>query len=215
MKILAIADTEESWLSDHFDRDRLAGIELVISCGDLPAWYLEHIVTLTNVPLVYVAGNHDTSYEAHPPEGCISIESQVRSYKGLHLMGLGGSLRYNDRVFGFTEQEMRWRAARMSLVAQACGGVDILVTHAPIRGLGDLDDLPHRGFEAFDTLVTTLKPRYMLHGHIHMEYGRIERVRHHPAGTTVMNVCGAQIIDIPEVGVDSNKRRGLFRADPL
>ncbi len=145
MKILAIADTEERWLTDFYDRDRMAGVDLIISCGDLPARYLEHIVTLANVPLVYVWGNHDTEYRQHLPEGCISIEGHIREFQGLRLMGLGGSIKYNDRVYGFTESEMYRRATRMALLAYAAGGVDMIVTHAPARGYGDMSDLPHRG----------------------------------------------------------------------
>ena len=159
MRILGISDVEEDWLTTYYDHERMRDVDLIISCGDLPARYLEHIVTLANVPLLYVPGNHDTDYARHQPEGCISIEGGIRSFRGLHIMGLGGSLKYNGTVYGFSEQEMRWRAAKMSLLAQSTGGVDILVTHAPIRGFGDLDDLPHRGFEAFDTLVERLRPR--------------------------------------------------------
>ena len=40
MKILVIADVEEAWLEDYYDRERMEGVELIISCGDLPARYL-------------------------------------------------------------------------------------------------------------------------------------------------------------------------------
>ena len=30
---------------------------------------------------------------------------------------------------------------------------DILLTHAPCRGYGDMEDLPHRGFECFNDLL--------------------------------------------------------------
>ncbi len=215
MKILAIADTEERWLTDHYDRDRMAGVDLIISCGDLPARYLEHIVTLANVPLVYVWGNHDTEYRQHLPEGCISIEGHIREFQGLRLMGLGGSIKYNDRMYGFTESEMYRRATRMALLAYAAGGVDMIVTHAPARGYGDMNDLPHRGFDAFNTVLDQLKPSYLLHGHIHPEYGRIKRVRHHPSGTTLMNVCGAQIIDIPEDRLPVRNRRFFFPVESI
>ena len=213
MRILAIADTEESWLYDHWDASRVAGVDLIVSCGDLPARYLEHIVTLANVPLVYVWGNHDTAYERHAPEGCVDIDGHVRDFNGLRIMGLGGSIRYNDQVHGFTEAEMTRRAARMALLASASGGVDLVVTHAPARGYGDLDDLPHRGFEAFDRLLDRVRPRYLLHGHVHMEYGRIERVREHPSGTTIINTCGSYVLDIPDSTIE--ERRGLFRPESL
>ena len=216
MRILAIADVEEGWLYDRWDPERISGVDLIISCGDLPAVYLEHIVTLANVPLLYVQGNHDAAYDRHAPEGCVSIDGNIRDFRGLRIMGLGGSIRYNPEVHGFTEAEMGRRAARMALLASATGGVDLVVTHAPARGYGDLDDLPHRGFEAFDTLVERLRPRLMLHGHIHMAYGRVARTRTHPVGTTVINVCGAHIIDIPDDELPAaGERRGLLKVDEV
>ena len=209
MRILAISDTKESWLYDHFDRKRLEGVDLIVSCGDLPARYLEHIVTLANVPLVYVQGNHDTAYDENPPEGCVSIDGQLRDCRGLRIMGLGGSIRYNNEVHGFTEAEMARRAARMALMASATGGVDLVVTHAPLRGFGDLDDLPHRGFEALGRLVERTKPRWLLHGHVHMEYGRIERVHEHPCGTTIVNCCGSYVLDIADETIGGH--HGVFR----
>lgn len=208
MRILAISDTPEGWLWERWDRERVAGVDLVISCGDLPATYLEHIVTLANVPLLYVQGNHDTAYDDHAPEGCVSIDGQLRDFRGLRVMGLGGSIRYNDEVHGFTEAEMARKAARMALLASATGGVDLVVTHAPLRGYGDLDDLPHRGFEALGRLVERTRPRYLLHGHVHLEYGRIERVREHPCGTTIVNVCGSYVLEIPDETIGG--RSGLF-----
>lgn len=215
MRILAIADTEEKWLTTHYDRERMAGVDLIISCGDLPARYLEHIVTLANVPLVYVPGNHDAAYREHAPQGCISLEERIVDFHGLRILGLGGSIRYNQTVYGFTEQEMRWRVVKMTLAAQAAGGIDLVVTHAPLRGYGDLDDLPHQGFESFNTLVERLHPRYLLHGHVHPEYGRLTRVREHPAGTTLINACGWQMLDIDESTLPDRSRSSFWRVEHI
>ena len=215
MRILAIADTEEKWLTTHYDRKRMAGVDLIISCGDLPARYLEHIVTLANVPLVYVPGNHDAAYREHAPQGCISLEERIVDFHGLRILGLGGSIRYNQTVYGFTEQEMRWRVVKMTLAAQAAGGIDLVVTHAPLRGYGDLDDLPHQGFESLNTLVERLHPRYLLHGHVHPEYGRLTRVREHPAGTTLINACGWQMLDIDESTLPDRSRSSFWRVEHI
>ena len=196
MKVLAISDVEEAWLTTRYDRERMAGVEMIISCGDLPATYLEHIVTLANVPLLYVPGNHDAAYRQHAPQGCIPIDGRIMRCQGLRVLGFGGSLKYNDRVVGCTEQEMYWKVLKLSLLAKATGGIDILVTHAPARGYGDLDDLPHQGFEAFNSCLEIARPRYMVHGHVHMSYGRIERECDHPSGARIINACGAQILDI-------------------
>ena len=196
MKILAVADTEERWLTDpEACRERTGDVDLIVSCGDLPARYLEHVVTIYNEPLVYVWGNHDSACRDHAPEGCMSLEGRMREVAGLRVMGLGGSLRYNSSVFGFSEREMYWRMLKLALTAKARGGIDLLITHAPARGYGDLDDLPHQGFEAFNTALEILRPRYLLHGHVHPEYARIHRLIEHPSGTQIINCCGYQILE--------------------
>ena len=153
MKILAIADVEQSWLTTGFDPERLRGVNMILSCGDLPARYLEHVVTMANLPLLYVPGNHDTAYRSHAPEGCDGIDGRIREVAGVRIMGLGGSMRYNERVYGFTEQEMRRRVIRLAFQAKLTGGVDIVVTHAPPYGYGDMDDYAHTGFDAFNTAI--------------------------------------------------------------
>ncbi|OUN89103.1 metallophosphoesterase family protein [[Collinsella] massiliensis] len=195
MRILAISDTEEDRLTTRAGLEALGPLDFIVSCGDLPATYLETIVTLANVPLLYVPGNHDTSYAEHPPLGCTPIDGKLISCCGLRIVGLGGSLRYNDRVYGFTEQEMRWRMYKIALRAKWSGGADLMVTHAPPRGFGDLDDYPHRGFESFNVALDMLRPRLLVHGHVHMEYGRIERERDHPSGARLVNACGSRIIE--------------------
>lgn len=51
-------------------------------------------------------------------------------------------------------------------------GFDILVTHSPAYQLNDGRDLPHQGFQVFRTLMEKYRPKYFLHGHVHMAYGR-------------------------------------------
>ena len=110
---------------------------------------------------------------------------------------------------------MKKRAKKQKFSLLRHGGIDILLTHAPARNINDGEDLPHRGFDAFNTVLDQLKPSYLLHGHIHPEYGRIERVRHHPSGTTLVNVCGAQIIDIPEDRLPARSRRLFFPVESI
>ena len=67
------------------------------------------------------------------------------------------------------------------------GGVDIVVTHAPPAGYGDSNDYTHRGFECFLELIDRYQPKYLIHGHIHINYGTdIEReLEYH--GTKIIN----------------------------
>jgi hypothetical protein len=40
MKILTVSDQVKSQLYEHFQPERFAGIDLILSCGDLPPEYL-------------------------------------------------------------------------------------------------------------------------------------------------------------------------------
>ena len=62
MKILAISDVPSKLLWDESVRKRLEGIDLILSCGDLPKKYLEYLTNFTTAPILYVHGNHDGSY---------------------------------------------------------------------------------------------------------------------------------------------------------
>ena len=75
-------------------------------------------------------------------------------------------------------------------------GVDVLVTHAPAFGLGDLDTLQHRGFRCFLKFMEKYKPRYMLHGHVHRNYGFKIPVTQRYLDTTIINACGAYLLDL-------------------
>ena len=188
MKILAIGDEESKYLWDFFDKSKLEGVDLIISCGDLDPRYLSFLATFSNVPVLYVHGNHDEIYDTVPPEGCICIEDKVYVHKGVRIMGLGGSMRYRPGSHQYTEMEMRMRYAKMKLRFQLIGGVDILVTHAPARQLNDGEDLPHQGFQVFRSILDTYHPKYFLHGHVHMQYGRKHKRNDVYHDTQIINV---------------------------
>lgn len=172
MRILAIADEESKYLWDYFDKSKVEDIDLIISCGDLSPEYLSFLVTLAAVPVLYVHGNHDDKYERRPPEGCTCIDDDIFVYKGVRIMGLGGSMRYRPGMHQYTEKEMRRRIFRMGWKLFYRRGFDILVTHAPAYQLNDGRDLPHQGFRCFLRLMEKYRPRFFLHGHMHLSYGR-------------------------------------------
>lgn len=174
MKIMVIADEESQSLWDYFDKSKLEGIDLIISCGDLDPRYLSFLATFTTAPVIYVHGNHDDKYEKIPPEGCICIEDDIFVYKGVRILGLGGSMRYKPGSHQYTDWDMTKRIwnLKMQFKLLRKGGFDILVTHAPAYGINDGEDLPHRGFRLFNKLMDKYSPKYFLHGHVHMKYGR-------------------------------------------
>ncbi len=195
MKILALSDEESPYLWDYFERSKFDGINLIISCGDLDADYLSFLTTLTSIPVLYVPGNHDERYLTHPPEGCICIDGQVYVHNGVRIMGLGGSLKYRPGEYQYTEGQMRIRAAKAALRALPYGGIDILVTHAPAYGLNDGEDFPHRGFQIFRWFLDKWKPKYYLHGHVHLNYSSKQKRLDHYQDTVVINAFERYIFD--------------------
>lgn len=172
MRILAIADEESKYLWDFFEKSKLQGIDLIISCGDLDPQYLSFLATFTSSPVLYVHGNHDVKYEHNPPEGCICIDDDIFVYQGVRILGLGGSMRYHPGKHQYTEREMRKRVKKLRWKLFLRRGFDILVTHAPAYEINDGRDLPHQGFAVFRTLLEKYNPRFFLHGHVHLSYGR-------------------------------------------
>ena len=46
--------------------------------------------------------------------------------------------------------------------------LDIFLTHATPKDIHDKDDPCHRGFNCFRWFLKRFKPKYMIHGHIHL-----------------------------------------------
>ena len=196
MKILLISDVESPYLWEYFQRGRLDGIDLILSCGDLKPQYLSFLVTMGHAPVLYVHGNHDTIYATRPPEGCDCIEDKVVTFKGLRSMGLGGSILYSGGEHQFSERQMRRRIRKLRFQLWRSKGVDIVLTHSPARGYGDAEDYAHRGFQCFVDLMDRYRPQYFIHGHVHATYStNMERV-HHYGDTTIINAYERYVLEI-------------------
>ena len=208
MKILILSDEECPALYDYYVPGRLAEYDLIISCGDLNAKYLSFIVTMAKAPVLYVHGNHDTGYANVPPEGCDCIDDQIVNFKGVRILGLGGCKEYRPAPHQYTEKEMQKRIRKLERKLRRAGGVDIVVTHAPPAGVGDGEDNAHQGFQAFLELMDKYHPKYLLHGHMHLNYG-MDTVRERQYGDTqVINACQRYVLEVPdeELGYDKTAR---------
>lgn len=122
MKILAISDVESKSLWEFYTPEKLQGVDLVLSCGDLDPRYLSFLATFTPAPVLYVHGNHDTKYKERPPEGCECIEDKIYRFRGVRILGLGGSMRYKLGPNQYTPQEMERRLRRMRWKLWRAGG---------------------------------------------------------------------------------------------
>ncbi len=211
MKVLVVSDVVSEALYVPDIRALCAGVDMVLSCGDLPYEYLEYIATMLDVPLLYVFGNHDRPTHradgrtTDGPEGGRSIDGRVAAVRGaggrtIWIAGFGGSAAYCGGPHEYTECQMRRRVfraeSRLRWNSLWTGrGVDVVVTHAAPRGIHDGCDPCHRGFEAFLQLMRRYHPRLLVHGHVHPSYGGDVSPRRYVA-TDVRSIYGYEILEI-------------------
>lgn len=207
VKALVISDKVIDFIYSAASRQRFADVDVVLSCGDLPYYYLEYLVSVLDKPLFYVRGNHANSVEHGPngprtrPWGAVDLDRRVINFNGVLMAGFEGSMRYNRGPHQYTDDEMHGRVAQIVprlVLNRALHGryLDVLVTHSPPFGLGDEPDRCHTGFKAFRWLLKLFKPRLMLHGHIHIYHpDTVTHSRFHE--TEILNCYGYRELELP------------------
>ncbi|MDR1949920.1 MAG: metallophosphoesterase [Spirochaetaceae bacterium] len=220
MKILCVSDQIDPLVYSSAIKKRFEDVDLILGAGDLPLDYLDFIVSSLNKPLLFVFGNHNLKEYRYfkrsgdapflsPLErdtfshGVVHIGSRVRREEGLIIAGLGGSVRYNRGENQFTNFQMNLEILRLLPVLifnRIFRGrfLDILLTHAPPRGIHDKDDPCHRGFKAFLWFMRVFKPKYLIHGHIHLyDLADVRMTKY--GDTQVLNAYSHYTIDTGDI----------------
>jgi Icc-related predicted phosphoesterase len=215
MRILCVSDQVDPLVYSPRLRERFGDVDLVLAAGDLPMEYLGFITSMLNKPLLYVEGNHDLGRiapwegnslfgfrsdldDAHD-SGAMDIGFRVARVEGLTVLGLPGSMLYNKGPNQYSEAAMFLHvlllAPRLAWNRVFHGrAADIILTHAPPRAIHDRDDPCHRGFRTFNFLIRVLKPRWLVHGHVHLY--DLGDVRVTEVGeTTVINAFGHWVME--------------------
>lgn len=224
MRILAVSDEPARTFGESFDVERWGGegVQLIVSCGDLSADYLEFLSDAFRVPLYFVRGNHDDRW-TEPPAG-EDLDGRIVTFNGVRFLGIQGSPWYNGGELQYGERSMAWRLAALRPRLWLAGRVDVVVAHAAPQfcprayslcprpvGVGrecpfwpgpdgaricqDASDYPHRGFESFRSFILRHQPRFFLHGHRHQTYGLGKRELR-IGDTRVIDTFGHVILDV-------------------
>ena len=98
----------------------------------------------------------------------------------------------------FAEKGMLARIRKLWRRVLIFRGADVLVSHAPMAGVGDARDLAHRGFICLKDMVEKYRPGYFIHGHVHKTYDFRFRREQKYNDTTVINAWTSYIIEIPD-----------------
>ena len=229
MKILCVSDTTSSLAFSSNVAEIFRGTDLILSCGDMPVESHDYLSTMLRSDVYYIYGNHNLETFQQEMDrdgqqlGTIENEYNRKFYgflldgrcirdkrTGLLIAGLGGSMRYNEGLSQYTEAQMRRRMRRLIptlLWNKRRYGryVDILVTHAPPLGIGDDVDVCHKGFECFLRFMDRYKPKYLVHGHVHLDDRNAQRETQYK-DTKVINIFGCYQIDDDNLG-DTKRRK--------
>jgi uncharacterized protein len=216
MKVLCIADHVDPFIYSAGIKSRFKDVDFVLSAGDLTLEYYDFIVSTLNKPLFFVFGNHHLDdrnrYQRREDPlrpltvpiwqgvGATYLEGRVLRFDGLILAGLGGSIWYNGGEHQYTNFTMFLSMLRLMpamLLHRLFHGrwLDILLTHAPPYGINDLPDPCHTGFRVFLWFMRTFRPRYLVHGHVHL-YDRNAAREARYAGTTVLNAYDHVVFEL-------------------
>lgn len=206
MKILAVSDQVVERVYTLIPQGHFNGVEMILGCGDLPYNYLEYLVSMLNVPLYYVPGNHDPVYNlkftsAHV-EGGTNLDLQGVLAKGLLVAGFGGCIRYRpDGVNQYTQTEAYIRACKLMFNLfwnrlRYGHALDVLITHSPPFGIHDEQTQAHRGIKAINWILHWARPRYHFHGHTHFYRRNLEPSITRLGSTTITNVFPYYLIEI-------------------
>jgi uncharacterized protein len=206
VKILAVSDQIVERVYTLVANGHFQDVKLILGCGDLPYTYLEYLVTILNVPLYYVPGNHDPQYDLRDTrskaEGGSNLDLKTEFHKHYLIGGFGGCIRYKpDGTNQYTQSEAYLRAFRMlpKLLANRIKhgrALDILISHSPPFGIHDDSDLAHQGLKALNWLNRIAKPRYHLHGHTHFYRNNLEDQETTVGSTRIVNVYPYKVLEI-------------------
>jgi Icc-related predicted phosphoesterase len=207
-KILAVSDQVVDRIYALATDGHFHDVDLIFGCGDLPYTYLEYLISILNIPLYYVPGNHDPAYNprrslAHA-EGGSNLDLKTATDNGLLLAGFGGCIRYRpDGVNQYTQEQAYFRAYSLivRLLSQRIHSgrkLDVLITHSPPFGIHDDETLAHQGLKALNFLIRVIQPRYLFHGHTHFYRNNLEDSVTRIGETTIMNIFPYKIIQIDD-----------------
>lgn len=206
VKILAVSDQVVDRMYTLVPKGHFQGVEIILGCGDLPYSYLEYLVTMLNVPMYYVPGNHDPEFDLTDKrsraEGGSNLDLKTERHKNILIGGFGGSIRYRpDGVNQHTQAEAYQRAFRMlpSLLLNRIRygrAMDILISHSPPFGVHDDLDMAHNGLKALNWLIHIAKPRYLFHGHTHFYKNNLEAQEAMIETTKIVNIYPYKILEV-------------------
>ncbi|CUH87739.1 Calcineurin-like phosphoesterase superfamily domain protein [Phaeobacter sp. CECT 5382] len=175
MKILAFSDLHLSAAYATALVTASAQADLVIGAGDFcnGRQGLDQAMQMLDgikTPFVTVPGNAESADElrAAALPGMTVLHGEGVEIDGLQLFGLGYGV--PETPFGGWSCDLS--EAEADLLLERCTQVDILISHSPPKGQGDVTSQGHSvGSKSVFKAVQRLQPKLVLFGHVHDCWG--------------------------------------------
>lgn len=190
MRIACLSDT-------HMSHENVQQVpaDVVVYAGDSCGWgsrkelavFCEWFATYPAKHKVMIAGNHDWCFEKHPTIapmivrefGIVYLQDEGVEIDGLLFYGSPWQPWFHDWAFNLPRDGWELRKMWEAIPTET----DVLVTHGPPFGILDKSswrhskspDSAHGGCKILRTeIVTRIKPKLHVFGHIHEGYGSLE-----------------------------------------
>jgi Icc-related predicted phosphoesterase len=179
VKVVCISDTHNQLFSVP-DGDLLivAGDATLYGTAEELVDFNHWLGTLPHPHKVMVAGNHDELFQSNPELARLILTNAIYLEDSGYQVGA-------LKIWGSPWQPAPNNAGAFNLPigdplrqkwARIPTDTDVLITHTPPMFIRDISTLRrHQGCEALFDVVTALRPRLHVFGHIHEGAGRVER----------------------------------------
>lgn len=182
MKIVCISDTHLRHQKYHFP---IPDGDILIHAGDATfrgskreiLAFNEWFAALPHKHKIFVAGNHDWSFQKANmlARNCLAphinyLQDSEITIDGVRIYGSPWQPEFCDWAFNLPRG-----AALKEKWDKIPAGIDILVTHGPAFGYGDMTERGEPvGCEELAIAIQRVKPKVHIFGHIHNAYGRYD-----------------------------------------
>ena len=179
-KIICISDT-------HSTTPEVPSGDILIHAGDLTnrgneAELRDQLAWLDSLPhkhKIFIAGNHDFIFEIASDyakyilkdyKSLTYLQDESINIEGIKFYGSPWQPEFNNWAFNLKrgdELKKKWE-----LIPQ---DTDFLITHCPPKGILDFVKPLNTGCEELLEVVSKIKPRYHVFGHVHEGAGKLEQ----------------------------------------
>ena len=192
-KILCVSDIDIlSNMNIESMKNKFRDIDFIISAGDVSNKYIDFLVSTLDKDLIYVNGNH-VYHKDHPITFAKNIDGKFLKFKGLRILGLDGSKVYSFKEHQYTEFSMTCKVLKN--IFHLLRAKDLVLTHAPLKGIHDEEERVHQGFKVFHKVIKWAKPKLWVHGHVHLHnYLEVQETKIEE--TKIVNVFGYKVLEV-------------------